>query len=433
MKVEKKELPRSQVELDVELSVEEFTPYIEKGAKKISLEVKIDGFRPGNIPLEVLKQKVGEMNILEEAARIAINKTIEQVVKEHIIGDPVGSPKVDITKLAPGNALGYKVTLSFLPEIKLGTYKNLGLKKKEVKLEDGELEKALESIREMRVKEVIADRETRDNDKVMIDIQMFLDNVPVEGGQGKDTVIIFGKEYIIPGFDKKLVGSKKGEIKEFSLPYPNDHHMKNLAGKMVDFKVTIKEVYERQMPELDDEFAKGFGLKKISELKENMQTGLKNEKMKQAEQVIEKEMIDKIINTSKFGDIPEVLIHNETHNMIHELEHTIEEQGGKFEDYLSSIGKNESQLTLDLMPDAIKRVKASLLIREIAKVEKIEADAEELEKHIFEMKKYHKNNQSDDSVEALKRLDSQEYRSYVQNVLASKKIVETLKQWNIEK
>lgn len=433
MKVEKKELPKSQIELNVELSVEEFAPYIEKGAKKISLEVKIDGFRPGNIPLDVLKQKIGEMGILEEAARIAINKTVEQAIKENVTGDPVGSPKVDITKLAPGNALGYKIVLAFLPEIKLGAYKDLKLKKKEVKLEDKELKNALDSIREMRVKEVIADRESRDGDKVIIDIQMFLDNIPVEGGQGKDTVVIFGKEYIIPGFDKKLIGAKKGETKEFSLPYPADHHMKNLAGKMVDFKVTVKEIYERQMPELDDEFAKGFGLKNIAELKENMEKGLLNEKSKQAEQVAEKAMLDQIISTSKFGDIPEVLIHNETHNMIHELEHAIAEQGGKFDDYLSSIGKSESQLTLDLMPDAVKRVKASLLIREIAKVEKIEVSPEDTEKHLDDMRKYHKNSKSEDSAEILKQLESPEYRNYVQNVLSSRKIVDTLKSWNIEK
>ena len=192
----------------------------------------------------------------------------------------------------------------------------------------------------MRVKEVLIERAIADKDKVLVDIEMFLDKVPVEGGQGKDAAIIVGKDYVVPGFDKKIIGAKKDDVREFELPYPENFHMKNLAGKMVDFRVKIKEVYARELPELNDEFAATFGLKKIDELKENVKKSVVEQKEKEAEQVLEKEILEKILETSRVNDLPELLIEHESHNMMHELEHTITDQGGKFEDYLASLKKD---------------------------------------------------------------------------------------------
>ncbi len=432
MKVEKKDLPKSQVELDVELSVEEFKPYAEKAVKKISQEIKIDGFRPGKTPYDILKQKIGDMSILEEAARIAINETLEKVIKDNVIGDPVGQPKIDITKLAPENPLAYKVILALIPEIKLGAYKDLEIKLKKSELDQKEYEKAMNDIREIRVAEAAVDRKIQDGDKAMIDIQMFLDEVPVEGGQGKDTVVIMGKDYVIPGFDKELLGAGKGDIKEFKLPYPKDHHMKNLAGKMVEFKVIVKDVFERRLPELNDDFAKAFGLKKLEDLEKNMREGILGEKKRQNKEAAEKEMLEEIVSKTKFGDIPEMLIESETHSMIHELEHTVEHQGGKFEDYLKSINKTEDQLTLDLLPDAVKRVKVSLLIREIAKVENIKIDDQEIEKHIEDMKKYYQHANTPDAAQILERLGAPEYKNYAANVMASRKVIDKLAGWNVK-
>ena len=255
MKIEKKDLGKSQFELVVEMSYDELKPYYDQGAKKVSQEVKIDGFRPGNVPIEILRQKIGDMTILEEAANIAIHKNIDKILKDNFEKEIVGQPKVEITKLAPENPLEFKIVVAVLPEIKLGEYKDLKIKKKKVEIADAEIEKILNDLREMRVKEILSDGEAKNGDKVLIDIAMFLDKVPVEGGQGKDAAIIIGKDYIVPGFDKKIIGAKKGDVREFELPYPEDFHMKNLAGKMVDFRVTVKEVYTRELPALDDDFA----------------------------------------------------------------------------------------------------------------------------------------------------------------------------------
>src|SRR3989339_921717 len=421
MKVEKKELPKSQIELIVELTPEEFKPYIEQGASKVSREVKIDGFRPGNVPYDILKKKIGEMTILEEAGRIAINKTIDKVIKDNVPESTVGGPRVDITKLAPDNPLEYKVLIAILPAVKLGVYRDLGIKQKKVTAEEKEDAKMLEEIRERRVKEALVDRELKDGDKAIIDIRMFLDKVPVEGGQGLGTAIILGKNYIVPGFDKKILGMKKGETREFSLPYPKDYHMNNLAGKMVEFKTTLKEVYERVLPELNDETAKGFGLKNLEELKTNIKKSIEAQKKREAEQSAERQMLEKLAEKSRFGDIPEILIEHETNTMLAELEQTVTERGGKFADYLASLGKTRDQITLDLLPEAMKRVKTSLVIREVASAEKIAVEDAEVDKNIEEIKKQYK-----DHKDLAGRFDSPEYKSYVLNVLTSRKVVDKL-------
>ncbi len=428
MNVEKKPLEKSQIELNVELSVEEFKPFLEKGAARVSKDVKIEGFRPGKAPFDIVKRKVGEMTILEEAARLAVNDTLGTVIRDHVEGTPVGQPRVDITKLAPGNPVGYKVVLALLPEVTLGTYKDLGIRRKTVEVKDEEVDKMLGEFREMRVKEAVSLRPIKDGDKVLIDMQMFLDKVPVEGGQSADTAVIVGKDYIVPGFDKQLLGMAKGEIREFTLPYPKDFHMKNIAGKMVEFKVTVKDVFSRELPELNDEFAAGFGLKKMEELKDNLKKSLAKQKEQERDQAMEREMLDKIIDKSRFGDIPEMLVESESHNMIHELEHTVADQGGKFEDYLQSINKTRNQLTLDLLPEAVKRVKASLLIRELAIKEDIKVSDKEMEEQLEQLKKAYKDNPK-----MLEQSKSPEYRAYLRNALSSQKVVDKLKEWNVGK
>ncbi len=427
MKVEKKDLKKSEIELTVEISLEEFKPFIEKGAEKISKEVKIDGFRPGNVPLDVLKQKVGEMGILEESARLAINAKLGEILKEHIEGEAIGQPRVDITKLAPNNPLEFKAIIAILPKLELCDYKNVKTEKQKVSIDPKELEKTLNDIREMRVKEALADRAIKEGDKVMVSIKMFQDNVPLEGGQAKETPVIIGKDYIIPGFDKELIGKKKGEEKEFSLPYPKDHHMKNLAGKMVDFKVSIGDVFERELPELDDEFAKSLGLKKFEELKDSMEKNILAQKEKEADNQVEKKMFDTMIEKTKFDEIPQSIIDHENNTMMRELEHNVVSQGMQFEDYLKSINKTRDQLVMDLLPQAISRVKVSLLIREVSIKEKIEATEEDIAKHLKDMEK-----QYEGQAEMIERLKAPEYKTYAANVLTSQKVVDALKKWNIK-
>ncbi|MFZ4632108.1 MAG: trigger factor [Patescibacteria group bacterium] len=426
MQVNKKDLEKSQIELTVELSAEEFAPYIEKGAQKVAEEVKIEGFRKGKVPMEILKQKIGEMTILEEAANIAIHKTIDNAVEEHTMErQAIGQPQVNITKLAPGNPFEYKVIVSILPTIALGKYKDLNLKVEDAKIDDKEVEKALSELQEMRAQEILVEREARDKDKVTVDVNMSLDKVPLEDGSHKELAIILGKNFFVPGFDSNIIGAKAGEEREFKLAYPDDHHQKNIAGKMVEFKVNIKNVYERQAPELNDEFAAFFQLKDMEELKKNLKESLLHEKKHSVDLRNESELISKIVDDTKFGDLPSVIIESESRNMLMELEQNVTRQGGKFEDYLSHVKKTKEQLILDLLPNAVKRVKSALVIREIAVIEKIEVTHEDIHDKIDELEKQYAGNQ-----EILKMLHEEGYHTYLSNILTNEKIIAKLKEWN---
>ena len=426
MQINTKDLEKSQREITVELSIEEFSPYISQGAQKVASQVKIEGFRPGKVPPEILKQKIGEMTILEEAANIAIRKTIDQVIKDSTTDrQAVGQPQVNVTKLAPNNALEYKVVLALLPSISLGKYKGLGLTAEEPVLSDEELDKALSQLAEMRAKEARVDRPARDGDKIVADVSLFLDKVPVENGEHKDLAVMLGKKYFVPGFDEQMIGLKKGEQKEFSLPYPESHHQKNLAGQTVSFKVMVKDVYGRELPAVNDEFAVGLGLKDLAELKNNFRENLLHEKKHKVDQKNEIQLLEKIIEGSKFGDLPAILIDSESKNMVAELEQSIVRQGGKFEDYLQHIKKDYNSLMLEMAPNAVKRVKSALLLKEVATAENVSVSEEEIDQKKEALKK-----QYADHPETLKMFEEEGYRSYLRNILTNAKVMARLKEWN---
>jgi len=426
MKITKKDLEKGQIELNVILEADEFAPYLEKGAKKISETAKIEGFRPGKAPLEVVKQQVGEMAVLEEAANIAIRKTIDQALAENLGGqESAGQPQIEITKLAPGNDLEYKITTALTPEVTLGKYKELGIKKTEIKIPAADIDKSLAELQELRASEVLSEKEAKTSDRLLVDVEMFLDKVPLEGGQTQDLSVIIGKNHFVPGFDEKLLGAKAEAVVDFDLDFPKEHHQKNIAGKKVTFKVKVKSVYERELPKIDDALATGFNFKDLNDLKKALEENMVADKERQQANRLEVEMIDKIIDSSQFGEIPEVMINNETHFMIHEIEDDLKRQGGTLSDYLVHLGKNQEEFTLELVPSALKRVKASLIMKQVAKVEKVEISDEEINDKIAELKA-----QNPDNADLKNMADDPSYRRYVGSVMQNGEVLKRLKEWN---
>lgn len=428
MEVQKKDIGKGKFELMVTLQPEELTSSIDRAVQQVSQEVKIEGFRPGKATYDILKQKVGELAIWEEVARLAINKNLDKILLDNLERQAIGQPKVDITKLAPNNPLEFKIEVSVLPEVILGDYKGFGLTMPEIKIPEVEAEKVLKELLEMRVKEVVSEEALGDTDKVLIDIQMYLDKVPVEGGQGQGVAVVIGKNFVVPGFDEKIKGMRKGDVREFELHYPAEYHQAMLAGKMVEFKVTLKDVLKRELPELNDELALTFGQKSVADLKKVLKENLEHEQLKKNEQKVEVEILEKMAANAKFGDIAEELVTSEAHSMFHELEHNLEHQGGNINDYLSSLKKSKEEVMLDMMPEAMKRVKIILAIREVGIKEDIKVTDVEVEKEIEKILKQYAG-QAD--VEA--RVKTQDYKSYLRNSMANQKIVDMLKAENIKK
>lgn len=426
MNINKKDLEKSQVEIRVELTFDEFKPYIDQGAKALSEQVKIEGFRPGKVPYDVLKQKVGEISILEEAAHIAIRKNIDKIFIEQIKDrQPVGQPQIEITKLAPNNPLEYKMIISLLPTVTLGEYKNLKIKKEESHVNDEDINKTLEQFLEMKAKEVETKEEAKEGDKVIINLHLSLDKVPVEDGHAHDLAVIIGKEYLVPSFDKNIIGIKAGEKREFKLTYPTNHHQSNLAGKLVGVAVDAKQVFQRELPELNDDLAKEMQFKDLAELKEAIKNNIAADRERQTEVKAEIKMLEKIVEKSQFGDMSETIIQTESDNMIAELERNIVGQGGTFEDYLKHLKKTKAELTLEMLPNAIKRIKTALVIREVGIKEHVDISKKEIDEKLATIKQ-----SQVDSDEAIKSLESPEYRRYLENMMFNDKVVAQLKTWN---
>jgi trigger factor len=254
-----KKLDKSQIELIITVPPADYEKHLGKAAERISLRASIKGFRDGHAPYDVVKKEVGEMNILNEAMESIVQESFYKAVTEEKL-DTIGMPKIELEKMAPANDIIYKATVAILPQIKLADVSKIKLEKKTKKVEEKHVEEVIDSLRKMQAKEVIKnDKKATAEDKLVIDMDMFLDKVPVEGGSSKDYQVYLSEPHYIPGFNEQLVGLGKGDEKEFALDFSPTHYQKHLAGKKVDFKVKVKDVYERQLPEISDELAKNLG------------------------------------------------------------------------------------------------------------------------------------------------------------------------------
>jgi trigger factor len=422
METKIKKLPKGRVELTVELSSSEFDEFIKEAEKELSYEKEIPGFRPGKAPIEIIRSEIGETKIYERAAKLAIEKTYWQAVLEKNL-KPIELPKIEILKMARDNPFVYKATFSVLPEVKIGEIKKIKVRRRKPKITEKDVEKLLREIQISRRKEVKVDREIRKGDRLEIDIDMFLNKVPIEGGQGRNVSYLLGESSYLPGLEEKLIGAKPGEIREFSLEYPEDFHDKRLAGRKVDFRVKINSVYEIELPNLDDNFAQSVGnFKTLEELKEQLKRNLEDEGKIKEEERLELEILDKLINISSFEEIPEILLENEKEKMISELEESLNELNLRFEDYLLHLKKTKEDLKNDLSPQAEKRIKTILIIKKLAEENNLFVKEDELEKEINELLDYYKYD-----LETQREIRTDEYRQFLKNMMLNRKVINWLK------
>ncbi len=422
-KIEK--LPKSQVKITIEVSPAELEPFFKTAAAELSQEVKIKGFRPGKAPYQRIKQELGEMKILEKALDNIISKTYRQALEENRLWT-VGQPEINIVKAAPGNPLVYQAKVSLLPEVKIGDYSELKLSRKKLTVSQEEVDKVLEDLRKIRAQEKKVSRPARAGDRLEIDFEIFLDKVPLEGGQHKKYPITIGEGRFIPGFEDQLVGISAEETKEFQLKYPKDYFDKKIAGRLADFKVFCQAVFEVNRPELNDEFAKlvsGGKIDSLAGLKEEITKNLRQEKEFKQEQKLEIEMLDKIVELSEFHPLPDILINHEIDRMISELKRNLQEKGLKFEDYLGNLKKTESEIREDFRPQAEKRLKTSLICRKIYQEKNFQVAEQEVQRELEQLLKKYSDNQ-----EVKKQLDSPSYREYLKNAIANRKVIDYLKQ-----
>ncbi|HFC77055.1 MAG TPA: trigger factor [Candidatus Moranbacteria bacterium] len=394
--MEIKKLDKSMIEIKNAISWKEWQNFFDEVVANFSKEIKIEGFRAGKAPRKIVEQKAGKEAILNAVAEKAIQKYYPKTLKKEKI-EAIGYPQVQILKLVEGEDLEYLITTAVMPEVKIKNWQkkikeiNKKYKEREIKVSKSDIEKELEKLANSRAKLVTVKRSAKNGDAVKVDFQVKKDNVPIEGGTAKDHSLILGKNVFIPGFEEKIVGMKEGEEKEFELVFPKEYHEKNLAGKPAKFEVKLKLVQERSVPKIDDTFATSLGkFENLKMLKSSIQKGLKREKeMKQKEEQ-RSEFAEKL---SEEIDVllPEILVHEELHKMLHEFEEQTQRMGVTVDQYLKQMGKTKEDLEKDWKPQAEKRIKSALAFGKIITEKELDISGENIEKEMNKTLQYYKN------------------------------------------
>ena len=381
MSYELKKLKGSEVELKFTIKPEEYQKDLEQAATRLSERAAIHGFRPGKAPYEIVKQQLGEAKILEEAAEKIVQRLYFSAVKSEKL-DAIGMPEVKIEKLAPGNDLVFTATVALLPSIKLPKIASISVKSELKTAGEADVNEALGHLQKMQPKEEPKAGPSTKEDKVTVNMEMFIDKVPVEGGQAKNHQVYLSEPHYIPGLAEQLIGLKKDDTKEFTLPFPKEHYQKHLAGKNVDFKITVNEVFTLAYPELTDEFAKSLGQDNLQKLKDLLLTNISRENEEREKRRFDAAMLDEVVAKTEFGEIPEVIIESEKKKMFYELRHDLDRRGIPVEKYLEDIKKTEEQIFKDFAEGAKKRAMAALVSRQVAVENDIKVSKEELDSEI---------------------------------------------------
>jgi trigger factor len=382
---ELKKLEKSQIEIRVTVTPEEYKKDVEQAAVRLSERAAIKGFRPGKAPYDIVKQQLGELKIMEEALERIIQRTFFVIVKDEKL-DTIGMPQISVEKMAPGNDLVYKATVALLPKVTLPDYKDIKIDTKTVSVGDKEVNNTLDNLKKMQPKEVLKNGAATKEDKMEIKMEMFIDKIPVEGGQADKHQVYLNEPHYIPGMAEQLVGLKKDDTKEFSLPFPKDHYQKHLAGRNVDFKIKVNDVFTLEYPALDDEFAKALGQESLTKLKELLLTNLTREAEEKEKRRTEEAILEQMIEKTAFEELPQILIDSEKRKMLYELKADLERRGVTIEKYLEDIKKTEEQIFKDFEEGATKRAKAALISRQVAQDNNIKVEKDELDKEIAVIK-----------------------------------------------
>jgi trigger factor len=412
--------------ITVKQETDELRPFLDKASRRLAEQKNLAGFRPGKAPRDLVEKKLGLAAIMDVALEEIISTTYLKIISTEKFS-VIGRPQIEVKKNIPGELLEYTAEITLLPEVNLGKIENIRIKPEIFTVSNKEVEDVILDIRKMHAIEKKVERPAIMGDRVIIDFEVKLDNVVIDGGSGKDYPLILGDQAFIPGFEEKLVGLKPNTDVVFSLSFPQDYKP-SLAGQEAEFTVRLKEVLLRELPIVDEDFLTKLGnYKDLEELSEQIKENLKIEKKQKSDQKFEIAILNELVSQSTFGDLPEILIENELHRMIHELEESVQKQNLTFDQYLQQIGKNKDDLKKEWREAAIKRVKTALVARQLAITYNIEVADEEIEKEKQALLESYQNRP-----EIKQNIESADFREYLFHTLTNRKVIEFLKEKIIE-
>ena len=370
-------------EIEIKVEGKEWEEALDKAFKEANKKAKIDGFRPGHAPKEVFIKKYGEQALYMDAAEAVVDGAYEKMLKENEkdLEDLVARPDVQVKDIN-GEGVTFNFILTMRPEVKLGDYKKINVKREKAKVTAEEIEDTIENIRHRYAEDVLKDGEIKDGDVAVIDFDGFVDGVAFEGGKGENYSLKIGSGTFIPGFEEQLIGLKSGDEKDVEVTFPEDYHAEDLKGKKATFKVKVHEVKEVKVPELDKDFFEDLGMEGV-DTKEKLEAKISESILTNKESELENKYIDELLEAAAKDtevDIPEVMIDDELERMIREYDSHLRSQGITLEQFYKFTNSDEEALKSQMRPEAARRVKHRLMLEEIAKQEKIEISDEEANK-----------------------------------------------------
>ena len=385
MSVKVEKLEHNMAKLTIEVPTEELEKAVEKVYQSQKKNISIPGFRKGKVPRTMVEKMYGAEVFYQDAANEIIPDAYEAALKE-VEEEIVSMPEVDVVQMKKGEPFIFTAEVALKPEVKLGQYKGVEVDKIDVTVSDEEVEAEIEKEREKNARTVeVTDRAVKDGDTVALDFEGFVDGVAFEGGKGENHPLTIGSGAFIPGFEEQLVGTEIGADVEVNVTFPEDYQADNLAGKAAVFKCKVNEIKEKQLPEVDDEFASEVSaFDTLEAYKADLKQNLEDKKFKEAKSAKTDAVIDAIIASSEM-DIPEAMIKTEQRQMLNDFAQRMQMQGLSMEQYFQFTGTTADMLMEQSKPQAEQRIKTSLVIDAIVAAENIEATEEEFAEELKTM------------------------------------------------
>ncbi len=385
MSLQVEKLEKNMAKLTIEVAPEELEKAIERAYQKNKKGISIPGFRKGKVPRQMIEKMYGKGVFYEDAVNDLLPEAYSKALDE-CEENIVSSPKIEVVQVEAGQPFIFTAEVALKPEIGLGKYKGVKVDKIDTEVSDEEVNAEIEKERERNARNIVVeDRAVKDGDMTVLDFEGFVDGVAFEGGKGEDYSLTIGSGAFIPGFEEQLIGAEIGKETEVNVTFPENYQAEELKGKAAVFKCTIKEIKEKELPELDDEFASEVSeFETLAEYREDVKKNIKERKESEAKSEKEDAVIDAIINDSDI-ELPEAMIETQQRQMVDEFAQRIQMQGLSLEQYYQFTGSSYEMLVEQVRPQAEKRIKSRLVLESVAAKENIEASEEDYAEEIEKM------------------------------------------------
>ena len=419
---------KNMVKLVIEATAEEFEAGLNNAYNKSKSKINVPGFRKGKAPRKIIEQLYGQEVFFEDAANAIIPDAYAKACIESEL-DIVSQPKISVTQLEKGKPFVFEAEVAVRPEVELGNYKGVEVSKVDTEATDADVEEEIKKVAEQNSRTItVEDRAVKDGDMTVIDFEGFVDGVAFEGGKGENYPLTIGSHSFIDNFEDQIIGMNIGDEKEINVTFPEDYHAEELKGKPATFKVSVKEIKEKQLPDIDDDFAQDVSdFDTLDEYKADLKNKIAERKEAEAKRQKETEAIEKIVADSKM-DIPQAMIDTQVTRMAEDFAQRLQQQGLSLEMYFKYTGLTAEKILDDMKPEAVKRIQNSLVLEAVAKAENIQVSDDEFNSELSKMAEMYKM-----EVDKIKEFMGESEEKQMRDDIAIQKAVDLIVSSAVEK